>query len=557
MAEIQRPTTRTGPTPGGVAVDSNNLVQTHEDYAVEVARARALAERYRVEFVDMDEFRIDQELFRTIPADLMLRYQFVPYRREGKSLVIVVSDPSQLPMIDELGVILNTPIKVTVGAPSAIESILKKSESSQRVLEDATEGFQLQVLKEDETGEESLTVERLTSDISPIIRLVDSTIFTAIQRRASDIHIETGDDAVYVKYRIDGVLQPAMRPIAKQFHSSIISRIKVMAELDIAEKRVPQDGRFKVRMPGKTIDFRVSVMPSVHGEDSVIRILDKESISEQFTELKLDILGFPEQELRRFRKYIREPYGMVLVTGPTGSGKTTTLYAALSEIKSIEDKIITIEDPVEYQLRGITQIPINEKKGLTFARGLRSILRHDPDKIMVGEIRDSETAQIAIQSALTGHLVFTTVHANNVLDVLGRFLNMGVEPYQFVSALNCVMAQRLVRLICSHCKRPVKVTRQQLQESAIDPSLADTHHFYEGAGCIECGGTGFKGRTAICELLDLSDKIRDMILERRPSSELKRAVHDEGMRFLRESAVEKVLTGLSTLREINKVTFVE
>jgi type II secretory ATPase GspE/PulE/Tfp pilus assembly ATPase PilB-like protein len=560
MAETtQRPVTPAAPRQGSAQaqLDPANLVQTQEDYAAEVARARALAERYRVEFVDMDEFRIDQELFRAIPADLMLRYGFVPHRREGKALVIVVSDPSELPMIDELGVVLNTPIKVTVGAPSAIESILKKSESSQRVLEDATEGFQLQVLKEDEAGEESLTVERLTSDISPIIRLVDSTIFTAIQRRASDIHIETGDDAVHVKYRIDGVLQPAMRPIAKQFHSSIISRIKVMAELDIAEKRVPQDGRFKVRMPGKTIDFRVSIMPSVHGEDSVIRILDKESISEQFTELKLDILGFPEQELRRFRKYIREPYGMVLVTGPTGSGKTTTLYAALSEIKSIEDKIITIEDPVEYQLRGITQIPINEKKGLTFARGLRSILRHDPDKIMVGEIRDSETAQIAIQSALTGHLVFTTVHANNVLDVLGRFLNMGVEPYQFVSALNCVMAQRLVRLICAHCKRPVKVTRQQLQESAIDPSLADTHQFYEGAGCMECGGTGFKGRTAICELLDLSDRIRDMILERRPSSELKRAVHEEGMRFLRESAVEKVLTGLSTLREINKVTFVE
>jgi type II secretory ATPase GspE/PulE/Tfp pilus assembly ATPase PilB-like protein len=562
MAEMQRAGVRNGqgsgrPPAGQAELDPANLVQTQEDYAAEVARARALAERWRVEYVDMDEFHIDQELFRAIPADLMLRYGFVPHRRDGKSLVIVVSDPSDLPMIDELSVVLNMPIKVTVGAPSAIESMLKKSESSQRVLEEATEGFQLQVIKEDDAGEESLTVERLTSDISPIIRLVDSTIFTAIQRRASDIHIETGDDSVHVKYRIDGVLQPAMRPIAKQFHSSIISRIKVMAELDIAEKRVPQDGRFKVRMPGKAIDFRVSVMPSVHGEDVVIRILDKESISEQFTELKLDILGFPEQELRRFRKYIREPYGMVLVTGPTGSGKTTTLYAALSEIKSIEDKIITIEDPVEYQLRGITQIPINEKKGLTFARGLRSILRHDPDKIMVGEIRDSETAQIAIQSALTGHLVFTTVHANNVIDVLGRFLNMGVEPYQFVSALNCVMAQRLVRLICSHCKRPAKVSQQQLEESAIDPALATTHQFYEGAGCIECGGTGFKGRTAICELLDLSDRIRDMILERRPNSEVKKLAHDEGMRFLRESAVEKVLTGLSTLREINKVTLVE
>jgi type II secretory ATPase GspE/PulE/Tfp pilus assembly ATPase PilB-like protein len=542
----------------GQAIDPTSLIQTPEDYHAEVARARALADRYRVEFVDMDEFRIDQELFRAIPADLMLRYNFVPHRREGRSLVIVVSDPRELPMIDELGTILGTPIKVTVGAPSAIESILKKSESSSRVLEEATEGFRLQVLKEDDSGEESLTVERLTSDISPIIRLVDSTVFTAIQRRASDIHIETGEDAVHVKYRIDGVLQPAMRPIAKQFHSSIISRIKVMAELDIAEKRVPQDGRFKVRMSNtKTIDFRVSVMPSVHGEDAVIRILDKESISEQFTELKLDILGFPEPELRRFRKYIREPYGMVLVTGPTGSGKTTTLYAGLSEIKSVEDKIITIEDPVEYQLRGVTQIPINEKKGLTFARGLRSILRHDPDKIMVGEIRDPETAQIAIQSALTGHLVFTTVHANNVIDVLGRFLNMGVEPYQFVSALNCVMAQRLVRLICSHCKRLTRVTRQQLEESGMDPRLGETHQFYEGAGCIECGGTGFKGRTAICELLDLTDRIRDMILERRPTSEVKRAAHDEGMRFLRESAVEKVLSGLSTLREINKVTFVE
>ena len=538
--------------------DPTNLVTTPEDYSQEVARSRKLAERYHVEFIDMDEFRIDQELFRTIPADLMLRYGFVPLRRDGKSLVIVVSDPTDLPMIDELGVVLNTPIKVTVGAPSAIQSILQKSESSQRVLEEATEGFQLKVVKEDEGGDESLTVDKLTtSDTSPVIRLVDSTVFTAIQRRASDIHIETGDDAVYVKYRIDGVLQPAMRPIAKEFHSPIISRIKVMAELDIAEKRVPQDGRFRMRMPGKTIDFRVSIMPSVHGEDAVIRILDKESISEQFTELKLDILGFPEQELRRFRKYIREPYGMVLVTGPTGSGKTTTLYAGLSEIKSTEDKIVTIEDPVEYQLRGITQIPINEKKGLTFARGLRSILRHDPDKIMVGEIRDPETAQIAIQSALTGHLVFTTVHANNVVDVLGRFLNMGVEPYQFVSALNCVLAQRLVRLICSHCKRPTKVEPKLLEESALDPTLAQTHQFFEGAGCIECGGTGFKGRTAICELLDLSDRIREMILDRRPNSEVKKAAHEEGMRFLRESAVEKVLHGLTTLREINKVTFVE
>jgi type II secretory ATPase GspE/PulE/Tfp pilus assembly ATPase PilB-like protein len=522
----------------------------------EEAHARRLAERYRLEFLDMGLFRIDQELFRGIPADLMLRYGFVPFRRDGRALVIVVSDPTDLPMIDELAVLLGTPVRVMVGARSAIESILKKSESSQRVLDEATEEFQIQVLK-DEDSSEDITVERLTSDNSPIIRLVDSMVFTAIQRRASDIHIETQDDAVIVKYRIDGVLQPASRPIAKRSHSAIISRIKVMAELDIAEKRVPQDGRFRLRVRGKTIDFRVSIMPSAHGEDAVIRILDKQSISEQFTELRLDILGFPDLELRRFRKYIREPYGMVLVTGPTGSGKTTTLYGALAEIRSIEDKIITIEDPVEYQLKGITQIPINEKKGLTFARGLRSILRHDPDKIMVGEIRDPETAQIAIQSALTGHLVFTTVHANNVFDVLGRFLNMGVEPYQFISALNCVMAQRLVRKICEKCRQPVHISAEALIESAIDPALATTHTFYEGSGCVECGGTGFKGRMAICELLDLTDHIRELILERRPISEIKRGAKEQGMRFLRESAVDRVMLGLTTLREINKVTFVE
>jgi len=528
-----------------------------EDQAAEEVRARYLASRYQLEFVDLEHFHPDHDLFRSIPADVMLRYGFVPYRRDDQALMIVVPDPSDLHTIDEIGVQLNMPIRVCVGTQTAIQNILKKSESSQRVLEEATEGFQMQILREDDAGDENLTVEKLTSDASPVIRLVDSTLFTALQRRASDIHIETQDDAVHFKYRIDGVLQKAMNPIDKRHHSTIISRIKVMAELDIAEKRVPQDGRFRLRLRGKTIDFRVSIMPSVHGEDAVIRILDKESMSEQFTELRLDILGWPEIEMKRFRKYIREPYGMVLVTGPTGSGKTTTLYAALSEIKTIEDKIITIEDPVEYQLAGITQIPINEKKGLTFARGLRSILRHDPDKIMVGEIRDPETAQIAIQSALTGHLVFTTVHANNVIDVLGRFLNMGVEPYQFVAALNCVLAQRLVRRICKDCKRPVKMTREYLMESALDPNLADNHTFYEGEGCIECGGTGFKGRTAICELMDLSDRIRDMILERKPTSEIKKAARADGMTFLRECAVQLVMDGATTLREINKVTFVE
>ena len=536
--------------------DTTTPVDAPNDPATEETRARAVADRYRLEYVDMTQFTIDQELLRSIPAGLMLRCRFVPRRRNGEALEIVVSDPTDLPMIDELALLLGTPVTVTVGAPSAIDAILTRSESSQRVLDEATEHFGLQLLHDDAIGDEQLTVERLTSDISPVIKLVDSMIYTAIQRRASDIHIETQDDAVHVKYRIDGVLQPAMQPIDRQFRGAVLSRIKVMAELDIAEKRVPQDGRFKLKMPGKTIDFRVSIMPSIHGEDAVIRILDKASISEQFHDLRLDILGFPEELLRRFRRAIAEPYGMVLVTGPTGSGKTTTLYAALSEIASPEDKIVTIEDPVEYQLKGITQIPINERKGLTFARGLRSILRHDPDKIMVGEIRDPETAQIAIQSALTGHLVFTTVHANNVIDVLGRFLNMGVEPYQFVSALNCVLAQRLVRTVCRDCRRPVEVTEAELHASAIDPRVAAGHTFYKGAGCIECGGTGYRGRTAIGELLDLTDDLRELILARRPASEIKQAARDTGMRFLRDAAVEQVLGGQTTLHEINKVTFV-
>jgi len=525
--------------------------------AEQEARARELAERLGLDYVDMSRFRIQNDLFRSIPFDLLLRYQFVPQEQLAGRLAIVMAEPTDITKLDELELLLGQPVEVRVGARSAVEELLQHSESAQRVLDEATEGFRLQLVGEDEEGEEVLSIDRITADTSPIIKLVDSTIFNAIQRRASDIHIETRENEVVIKYRIDGVLYQAMEPIDKRHHTTVISRIKVMAELDIAEKRIPQDGRFKLRFEGRTIDFRVSVMPSVHGEDSVIRILDKESMSKEFKNLRLEILGFDPGTMTKLRKFIREPYGMVLVTGPTGSGKTTTLYACLSEIQSSEDKIVTIEDPVEYQLRGVTQIPVNEKKGLTFARGLRSILRHDPDKIMVGEIRDEDTAQIAVQSALTGHLVFTTVHANNVVDVLGRFLNMKVDLYNFVSALNCVLAQRLVRRICPHCKRQAQVDATLLEESGLAPALYADRTFWEGTGCVECSGTGFHGRTAISELLDLSDRIREIILERRPASEIKRAAHEEGMRFLRESALEKVFEGVTTLREINKVTFVE
>jgi type II secretory ATPase GspE/PulE/Tfp pilus assembly ATPase PilB-like protein len=525
--------------------------------AQEEAQAIALAERLGLPYVDVAAFRVDADLFRSIPVEWMLRYNFVPESRTDRVLTIICADPTDVVRLDELELLVGLPLRLKAGSRAAIADVLQKSESSQRVLDEATEDFRMQLVSEDEEGEETLTIDRITQDASPIIKLVDSVIFNAIQRRASDIHIETQENVVIIKYRIDGVLYQAMDPIDKRHHGTIISRIKVMSELDIAEKRVPQDGRFKLRVRGRTIDFRVSIMPTVHGEDSVIRILDKESANAEFKSLNLEVVGFDGETKKKLRKFIREPYGMVLVTGPTGSGKTTTLYACLSEIQSVEDKIVTIEDPVEYQLRGITQIPVNEKKGLTFARGLRSILRHDPDKIMVGEIRDEETAQIAVQSALTGHLVFTTVHANNVVDVLGRFLNMKVELYNFVSALNCVLAQRLVRKICPHCKEAVTIPPEILREAGLDPEAMKSRVFHEGKGCLECDGTGFHGRMAIAELLDLSDRIRGLILERRPAAEIKRAAKEEGMIFLRDAALAKVFEGTTTLKEINKVTFVD
>ncbi len=520
--------------------------------------ARALAERYRYPFVDLSSAKIDGSLFRTVPLDMMIQHKFVPMAERNGSLEIAVADPARLLELDEIASRLGKRLRISIGALGHIEDLLSKTEQSQRVLEEVTEAFALDISAAQDGGE-ILSIDRLTksSGLAPVIKLIDTTVFNALERRASDIHIETRNGDVAIKYRIDGVLHFAMPPLAKEWHETILSRIKVMSELDIAERRIPQDGRFRVRYRGRQIDFRVSIMPTVFGEDAVLRILDKQSMSEKFKKLSLDVVGFSPEDQRRFARYIKEPYGMVLVTGPTGSGKTTTLYAALSDIQSDEDKIVTIEDPVEYQLHGITQIPINEKKGLTFARGLRSILRHDPDKIMVGEIRDPETAQIAIQSAMTGHLVFTTVHANNVVDVLGRFLNMGVEPYNFVSALNCILAQRLVRVICPHCSFKTRYGREQLALSGLSSEQWGAFEFSEGKGCMECGGTGFRGRTAIHELLDMSDSIRELILERRPSSEIARAARSEGMRTLRESALDRVAAGITTLREIDKVTFID
>src|SRR6185436_9676535 len=518
-------------------------------------QARRQAGRLQLPFDPLETPPDDASLWAETPLELLVRFGCVPVGREDGRLVLAFGGLDDFARVDEAEFHLGRPIEPVVAPAARVAELLKRHRGGEILLEQASEGLRLQLVADDES-EIDLGLKTLPSD-SPVVRLVDSLILGAIDRRASDIHIETKDREVLAKYRIDGVLYPALEPLDKRHHETIISRIKVMSELDIAEKRVPQDGRFRLRVKTRTIDFRVSIMPSIHGEDAVIRILDKESLNAAFRNLRLDVLGFAEPDLRKFRKYITEPYGMVVVTGPTGSGKTTTLYAALSEIATPEDKIITIEDPVEYQIPLITQVPVNEKKGLTFARGLRSILRHDPDKIMVGEVRDPETAQIAVQSALTGHLVFTTVHANNVFDVIGRFIHMGVEPYNFVSAINCVLAQRLVRVLCRGCRRPAAASEQPLRESGLDPDLYQDQVFWEAVGCDDCAGAGFRGRTAVAELLDMSDRIRQMILERQPGAEIKQAAREEGMTFLRESALEKVCTGVTTLREINKVTFVQ
>lgn len=540
-------------------VSKNRPLETallEEKIVSEEDLAKAVAEAFGIEYIEPSALP-QKPSVNGISSELMHSHAFIPIKKDKDRLVIAVYNPADIAKIDELEVLLNSRIGLVVAARSAIEGVLKKLKKGEELLQEIAEEFKFQLVKETEAGDEVISLEKMRGDESPIIRLVDSAVYNAVEKRASDIHIETTANEVMVKYRIDGVLYPAMEPIEKKHHSSIISRIKIMSELDIAEKRVPQDGRFKLKINSKIIDFRVSIMPSIFGEDAVIRILDKEHLSKEFAKLSLDGLGFEGELLAKIRKNTKKPYGMILVTGPTGSGKTTTLYAAITEINNAEEKIITIEDPVEYQLNGVVQVPVNEKKGLTFARGLRSILRHDPDKIMVGEMRDSETAQIAVQSALTGHLVFTTVHANNVIDVIGRLLNMGVEPYNFVSALNCVLAQRLVRNICLNCKEPVKLPKQLLEESGIDADKYKNHTFYEGKGCAECNHTGYHGRTTIAEFLELSDVIREMILEKKPFADIKKRAKQEGMIFLRESALDKVLKGKTTLKEINRVTFVE
>ncbi|MHB0985136.1 MAG: GspE/PulE family protein [Sulfuricella sp.] len=513
-----------------------------------------LARTLNYPVLSMDDLHRLTPAFDILPFTLAQQKNCIAFRDQEDMLLLAIGDPYNQEVRDWVEEAIRAPFAGHLAHYADLAAYLSRQEESLRAMDGVLGG------ESKETGSrigiEDLSLKAISEDTSPVVKLVRSTLYDALKMGTSDIHLEKTSTGLAIRYRIDGVLTTVGEIAGNDLAERVVSRIKVMSELDISERRTPQDGRFKVSAQGRDIDCRVSIMPSIFGEDAVLRILDKDALSDHLRGLRLDYIGFDSDSLARMRRLCNEPYGMVLVTGPTGSGKTTTIYAAISEINNGLDKIITIEDPVEYQLPGVLQIPVNEKKGLTFARGLRSILRHDPDKIMVGEIRDPETAQIAVQAALTGHLVFTTVHANNVFDVIGRFLHMEVDPYSFVAAMNGILAQRLVRLTCPRCSEPVQPDRELLTLSGLADADPARFRFHSGKGCGQCRGTGYKGRRAIGELLNLNDEIREMIIAREPIRHLKEAARRNGTQFLREAALELVAKGETTLQEINRVTFV-
>jgi general secretion pathway protein E len=505
--------------------------------------------------INMREINCLMPAFELISFSVAQQKECLAFYTDENRVILVFADPFCETLHEWAFEHIKQPYTWRLAHRNDIAAFLARHEESMRAMDALSEGFHNVNAESDEVVAH-LSLKSISEETNPIIKLIDSTLYDALKVGASDIHLECSNVGLSVKYRIDGVMAAIGGMQGVDNADQAISRVKVMAQLDISERRIPQDGRFKVLVQDREIDFRISIMPSVFGEDAVLRVLDRKALTAEAQGLSLQALGFDAKIISQYRKLASEPYGMVLVTGPTGSGKTTSLYAAISEVNTGHDKIITIEDPVEYQLPGVLQIPVNEKKGLTFARGLRSILRHDPDKIMVGEIRDSETAQIAVQAALTGHLVFTTVHANNVLDVIGRFMHMGVDPYNFVSAMNGIMAQRLIRTICSHCAEDFQPDVQLLEDSGISPEMASGIHFKFAKGCGHCRGTGYRGRKAVAELLILNDELREMIVAREPIRKLKEAAKRTGMRTIREAALEAAADGLTTLQEINRVTFV-
>jgi len=513
---------------------------------------QALAATLHYPAAAMDDLRRMTPAFDVLPFAEALERQCLALRDQNDALVLVIGDPfdSDLQAWAEQRVAARFSWRLAHAADVA--AYLARHEETLRAMDGLFPGGDGDASAQSAAAD--LSFKSISEDTSPVVKLVHSTVYDALKASVSDIHLETTPGGLSIRYRIDGVLTAVASLAGLELAEQVISRIKIMSELDISERRIPQDGRFKVSVHGHEVDFRVSIMPNIFGEDAVLRILDKQTLSDQIKGLRLDYLGFDGNTLTQLRRLASEAYGMLLVTGPTGSGKTTTLYAAITEINDGQDKIVTIEDPVEYQLPGVLQIPVNEKKGLTFARGLRSILRHDPDKIMVGEIRDPETAQIAVQSALTGHLVFTTVHANSVFDVIGRFIHMGVDPYSFVSAMNGIMAQRLLRVSCPHCAEVDQPDARLLTESGLSVEQAHTMTFRAGHGCGHCRGTGFKGRRAIGEVLYLNDEIREAIIAREPIRIIREAAKRNGTRFLRDIALEMVGHGETTLKEINRVT---
>jgi general secretion pathway protein E len=516
------------------------------------ALMRQLGQLMRMPVLEMKTIHTLQPAFDILPFSEAMAHECVLFRR-NRDYVLAVGNPFSGRLRAWAEERLDRAMEWCLVHPADLSAFFSQQEKSMRAMDQVMPSAELDKAH---SGIEDLSLKSINEGTSQVVRLVHSTLYDAHKSQASDIHLEMAPGSLSIKYRIDGVLTSIGVIQGPDLAEQVISRIKVMSELDIAERRVPQDGRFKIAIQGREIDFRVSIMPSIFGEDAVLRILDRQALSDHIEGLTLNQLGFSPMAIASIRRLSSEPYGMLLVTGPTGSGKTTSLYAAISEVNKGKDKIITIEDPIEYQLPGVLQIPVNEKKGLTFARGLRSILRHDPDKIMVGEIRDSETAQIAIQAALTGHLVFTTVHANNVFDVIGRFSHMGVDPYSFVSALNGIVAQRLVRLLCLHCAVDERPDDAAIAESGIAADDAKHYHFRSGKGCGQCRGSGYRGRNAIAEILLLNDEIRELIVAQEPIRRIKEAARNNGTRFLREAALDMVRQGLTSLEEANRVTIV-
>ncbi len=516
---------------------------------------REIAESFGLPFVDLSSARIPPQALERLSAAESRRLGVVPLRVDGNVLVVATSRPHDLELEQKLSVMCRSEIDFIVSTAEAIEEALKKCDDGHKALEEMSAKFGLALVRETDQGHsEMIDLEAFGGDAAPVVRLVNEMIRAALQKQASDIHIHSEASGVSVDFRIDGVLMRALGPFDASYQATIVSRIKVMADLDIAEHRVPQDGRFRLRGRQGDIDFRVSVLPGVHGEDIVIRILDKAHLMEKRKSLSLEALGYEEKDRATLGRVARAPAGMLLVTGPTGSGKTTTLYACLSEFSTSEEKVITIEDPVEYELPGILQIPVAEKKGLTFAKGLRSILRHDPDKIMVGEIRDRETASIAVQAALTGHFVFTTVHANNVFDVISRFTHMEIDLHELVAALSCVVAQRLLRRLCPLCSRVRTYRREEILALGLDDAAFANQPWREAQGCEACFDAGYSGRSVTAEILTLTPEIKQMIVDRRPTEELRLAAIQNGLREMREAALAKARQGITSLQEVVRVT---